>query len=68
MKTKRIFIELFVASLLAILWKRRLDMTRKLVVWIVLKIIGDFVLNFIISSLSYLFEICKIIFLRCVGY
>lgn len=68
MKTKRIFIELFVASLLAILWKRRLDMTRKLVVWIVLKITGDFVLNFIISSLSYLFEICKIIFLRCVGY
>lgn len=63
MKTKRIFIELFVASLLAILWKRRLDMTRKLVVWIVLKITGDFVLNFIISALSYLFEICKIIFL-----
>lgn len=67
MKTKRIFIELFVASLLAILWKRRLDMTRKLVVWIVLKITGDFVLNFIISALSYLFEICKIILLRCVG-
>lgn len=68
MKIKRIFIELFVASLLAILWKRRLDVTRKLVVWIVLKITGDFVLNFIISALSYLFEICKIIFLRCVGY
>lgn len=67
MKTKRIFIELFVASLLAILWKRRLDMTRKLVVWIVLKITGDFVLNFIISALSYLFEICKIILLRCAG-
>ncbi len=63
MKTKRIFIELVVASLFAILRKRLPSILWGLVFWYFKLTIADFAHDAVTSILSYLFEICKVIFL-----
>ncbi len=63
MKTKRIFIELVVASLFAILRKRLPSILWGLVFWYLNRAFDDFAYDSITSILSYFLEIGKVIFL-----
>lgn len=65
MKTKRIFIELVLASLFAILRKKLSPILWGLVIWYINRAIDDYAHDLITSILFYLFEICKVIF-RCI--
>lgn len=62
MKTKRIFIELVIASLFAILQKKLSPILWRLVIWYFIRAIDDFAYESITSVLSYLLKICEVIF------